>query len=234
MIEPKTRKDVVVLVADKDMESTLQGLLVRHRSLETRPIEFTVYRHPGRDSGCRTQGVPFLRSFCNQFEHAMLIFDHEGSGGESASAEKWEQNLEARTTGQRLGRSRRRHRTRSRTRDLGLERFPRSRPGRWMGRTNSRPSTWLVEEGYLDGPAREAQSPQGRFHHASLGFRKQPSSSLFTKLAQSVGFRRCHDRSIHQTQRTLQEWCPKADRVHDTNHTNHRYRHSAFSGRYRH
>ena len=120
MIEPKTRKDVVVLVADKDMESTLQGLLVRHQSLETRPIEFTMYRHPGRDSGCRTQGVPFLRSFCNQYEHAMLIFDHEGSGGESARLRNGNK-ISKGTRDQRMGRSRRRHRTRSRTRDLGLE-----------------------------------------------------------------------------------------------------------------
>ena len=61
-------------------------------------------------------------------------------------------------------------------------------------------------------------------HRAGL---KTAVISLFTKLAQSVGFRRCQDRAFVKLKRTLQEWCPKADRVHDPNHTNHRYRHSA-------
>jgi len=89
------RRDLVVLAADKDMELTLKGLLPRYQALGTRQIDFEIFMHPGHDPGCRAQGVEFLRNFCNQFEHAILIFDREGSGRDEQRVEDLETELEA-------------------------------------------------------------------------------------------------------------------------------------------
>ena len=41
-----TRRDLVVLAADKDMEHALRGLLSRHKSLPIRQIAFDIFVHP--------------------------------------------------------------------------------------------------------------------------------------------------------------------------------------------
>ena len=47
-----TRKDLVILAADKDLEHALQGLLARPRALDIRPIAFDVFVHPRHDAAC--------------------------------------------------------------------------------------------------------------------------------------------------------------------------------------
>ena len=55
-----TRRHLVVLAADKDMEHALRGLLSRHKSLPIRQIAFDIFVHPQHDAACATRGVPFL------------------------------------------------------------------------------------------------------------------------------------------------------------------------------
>jgi hypothetical protein len=78
-------KDLVALVPDQDYEKVLDGLLARHQALGIKPLTFQYYRHPNRDAGCRAKCTSFLRPFINQFEHALVMFDLEGSGVESQS-----------------------------------------------------------------------------------------------------------------------------------------------------
>ena len=86
--------DLVVLVADADIEQTILGLLSRPDRLGLPPVRWTVRRHPERDPGCRTGAVEFLRPFL-RFRHALVVFDREGSGS-SASREQTEAILEER------------------------------------------------------------------------------------------------------------------------------------------
>ena len=80
-----TRRDLVVLAADKDMEHALRGLLSRHKSLPIRQIAFDIFVHPQHDAACATRGVPFLSPLSQRYQHALLILDHEGSGRETMS-----------------------------------------------------------------------------------------------------------------------------------------------------
>ncbi len=87
--------DLVVLVADKDMEQTVRGLLARSPSLGIRAIpDARIFVHMGRDSGCRTQCQDFLRSLQKQYRFAIVIFDLEGSGGETSARSDLEQSIE--------------------------------------------------------------------------------------------------------------------------------------------
>ena len=87
-------RDIVLLVPDKNAEFTVRGALGRHQSLGIRPIDFDVIVDPGRDGGVRRRGAQILAVERNQFRHAALILDYEGSGA-TVSAVELEANLDA-------------------------------------------------------------------------------------------------------------------------------------------
>ena len=76
-------KDLVILVADRDMELALRGLLARPDAIRMRSIDVDVFVEPGHDPACALRGVEFLGHLEAQYRHALLMFDHEGSGRET-------------------------------------------------------------------------------------------------------------------------------------------------------
>ena len=92
-------KDLVVLVADKNMEHALRGLLQRPQALGIRPIDAEIYVHPRHDPGCLSEAHDFLRPFAGSHRHALVLFDHDGCGRESTApddlANQVRQRLEA-------------------------------------------------------------------------------------------------------------------------------------------
>ncbi|MEJ5295819.1 MAG: hypothetical protein WHT28_11335 [Fimbriimonadales bacterium] len=74
------KKDLVILVADRDMEQTLLGLLSRPKALGIREVSYDIFAHPGRDPGVFLQGAEFLRPFTDQYDFALVLFDREGCG----------------------------------------------------------------------------------------------------------------------------------------------------------
>ena len=92
-----TARDLVVLVADKDMQHALKGLLSRPQAMGTRPIAHDIYVHPLHDPACaRPEGVQFLSRFAAQYDHGLLLFDHEGSGCEATPAEELQNEIDRR------------------------------------------------------------------------------------------------------------------------------------------
>lgn len=73
-------KDLIILVADKNMQYAMLGGLGRPESLGIRPVSFDFRQHPGRDGGTRSNGAQVLALEKIRFSHAMMILDHEGSG----------------------------------------------------------------------------------------------------------------------------------------------------------
>lgn len=63
-------KDLVILVADKDMEMTMRGLLPRPQSLGIRAIQYDLYTHPQHDPGVRTHAAEFLRPYQKMYHNA--------------------------------------------------------------------------------------------------------------------------------------------------------------------
>src|SRR5437762_1447368 len=80
-------RDLVVLVPDKNTEYAVRGALGREQSLGIRPVDFSVIVDPGRDGGVRRRGTQILRVERQQFTHAVLIFDYEGSGAAIPAAD---------------------------------------------------------------------------------------------------------------------------------------------------
>lgn len=73
-------KDLVILVADKNIEFALRGALGRHKALAIRSISCEFRAHMGRDGGARSSGVEILALERRRFAHALLVFDLEGCG----------------------------------------------------------------------------------------------------------------------------------------------------------
>ena len=72
--------DLIILVADKDMEQAVAGVCARPAALNVREFTWQILVHPERDPGCLLGGVDFLRPFQRQFAHALLLFDRIGCG----------------------------------------------------------------------------------------------------------------------------------------------------------
>ena len=88
------RKDLLLVVPDKNTEFTLRGALPQHKAFGIRPVTFDIKVHPGRDGGVRTGGADLVRLLRAQFSHLIIIFDHEGCGAELQSVDSLQAELE--------------------------------------------------------------------------------------------------------------------------------------------
>lgn len=79
-------KDLIILVADKNMESAISGMSERPQKLGIRPISYDLFVHPRRDPGCRKEAHDFLRRFHRGYSFALVMFDHKGCGREGDQA----------------------------------------------------------------------------------------------------------------------------------------------------
>jgi hypothetical protein len=75
-------QDLVVLVADKNMQFALQGALARPQAVGIRPVTYEFRSHMGRDGGVRTSGAAVLAREAGRFRHALMLLDFEGCGQE--------------------------------------------------------------------------------------------------------------------------------------------------------
>ena len=94
MTEGPGRRDLYVLVADQDMRETMLKLLGRSKSLGIRPVTYTVERHLNRDPGCRTDALRYLHPRASKYRRALIVFDKEGCGRESATREEIQREVE--------------------------------------------------------------------------------------------------------------------------------------------
>ena len=87
--------DLIILVADKDTEQLLEGLLIRIPQTElTRSFDYKILKHPQRDGGVRTDAVDFLRTFMSDVQKLLIVFDYEGCGENQLNAVELEQKIE--------------------------------------------------------------------------------------------------------------------------------------------
>jgi hypothetical protein len=63
-------KDIIILVADKNTQFTIEGLLTRHLAFHITPVTkdtYDIYVHPLRDPGIYKAAANFLRPYQNQY-----------------------------------------------------------------------------------------------------------------------------------------------------------------------
>lgn len=203
------KKDLVILVADADMEQTMKGLLTRPRALGIRDgITVDVFRHPRRDPGIFHEAHEFLRPLQGQYRYALVMLDREGSGQEELSALEIEAEVQKRLN------------------DSG-----------WEGRSavvvlDPELEVWVfsdsphVIEVIADGDERFYREVLGTQLASGHGKPERPkevmeeilrrkriprSSALYKELAERVSFSKCLDPAFKRFRKNLQRWFPRGE-----------------------
>lgn len=205
---PLYGKDLVVLVADRNIEYAIKGLLERPRALRIRSVGFNIYKHPENDPGCRSHGVDFLRPFANQYHHALLVFDKAGCGREAMSRSDIENRLEIDLSAAGWG---------SRAATVVID--PEVENWVWsdsphvdsvLGWEGKQPPlrSWLLTQGFLSGGGSKPSQPKEAMDAALRQAQIPHSSSLFLQIAKRVSFERCDDPAFLKLKTTLTAWFP--------------------------
>ena len=202
------KRDLIVLVADKNMEAVINGLLSRHASLGIRTVTSDIRRHPEKDCGCRTGGIEFLSAFANQYEHALLMFDFEGCGVEAKTAQEIENEMEE-ALGNYWG-----DRGSVVVIDPELDIWVWSESphvDRVLGWADRTPNlrNWIVSQGYMLPDQEKPIRPKEALEKALYVAKKPRSSAIYQSLAERVSLARCSDRAFKKLRETLRRWFPE-------------------------
>ena len=202
-------KDLVLLVADKDMEHAVKGLLGRPEALGLcSGIVWDLFVHSGRDPGCLNRAHEFLRPLSALYHHAMVMFDRLGCGREKAGCEEL-----AGMVMDRLSRNGWDDRAHVVVIDPELEVWAWSRSPHvaaclgWEGQTHALRS-WLQEVGLW--PAEQTKPPRPKEAMlAALRERRRPySSSIYLELASRVSLQGHSETAFLQFVGALRAWFP--------------------------
>jgi len=203
------KQDLVALVADKDMEHTVRGLLSRPRALKMRPLSAEVYVQPEHDPGCYLRSHTFLKSMANRFAKAIVLFDRDGCGAEVRTRSELETEVE-----ERLENSGWRGRCGVVVLDPELEIWVWSDSPHvpellgWKAQNLSLPQ-WLKSKTFWHEGAAKPHAPKEAMQ-AALRFARLPrSASRYKQLAEAVSLHRCEDAAFLKLKRMLQAWFPE-------------------------
>lgn len=199
------KKDLVVLVADKNMEFAIRGILSRPHALMLHNVSIDLYVHPERDPGCLSRGHDFLRPFVASHGHALVLLDHQGCGRETVPVEELEKELETRLSvfGWQGA--------------AAIVIAPELENWVWsdsphvdhvLGWSGKSPTLreWLSERAYWQLGQTKPDRPKEAVEAAIRFVRKQRSSSLYFDLAAKVSLERCSDRAFLKLKSVLQSW----------------------------
>lgn len=207
-MKDKSLRDLVVLVADKDMEQAMQRVLQRPASLGISTLTHEIYTHPAHDGGCRTGSHELLRPLASQYRYALVLFDREGSGRDAYPREDLERQVEDQLAMNGwLGRC------------SVLVLDPELEIWVWtdspeldkvIGWASRQPTVreWLSSQGFTLNSDGKPNRPKEALRAALRHVRKQPSASLFAALAEKTSLSRCTDATFLKLKTTLRQWFP--------------------------
>lgn len=201
-------KDLIVLVADKNMEHTVRGLLQRPQALGVRAVDAEIFVHPRHDPGCVNEAHDFLRPFASSHRYALVLFDHDGSGREGiapdALADEVRHRLEANGWPGRAE---------------AIALAPELEVWVWsdspqvaacLGWAERQPSLrdWLAATGQWPAGQAKPADPKRAMEAALREARKPRSSAIYLDLARKVSLRGHNEPAFLRFSQTLREWFP--------------------------
>lgn len=201
------RRDLVVLVADKDMEHALKGILSQPGRVGMRPILRDILTHPEKDPGCLLRAHDFLRTFVNRYHHALVLFDFEGCGKENIDRQALEESLERRLAENGWE-----------DRAAAIVIAPELEVWVWgespkvrevLGWKDENLRGWLEQEGYTFSPLGKPDRPKEAMEAAIRQKRQPRSSAMFEKIASNVSLNKCVDPAFQRLCGLLREWFPE-------------------------
>ncbi len=202
---PKT--DLILLVADKNTSSALEGILKRPMSLGIREIRFEIHVHPESDPGCLKRSTDLLRLFAKTCEHGLVVFDRDGCGKEGKTRSDLEQEVQG-----NLARNGWNDRAEVIVIDPELETWVWSDSPHVSGELGWKEDApplraWLHQQGYLANEAEAKPTRPKEAMEAILRKTKTPrSSAIYNSLASKVSFDHCQDPAFQKLKTTLRAW----------------------------
>ena len=216
MTQAREPTDLLVLVADRNIEAAIRGLVARRKALGIRELTAEIRRHPRQDGGCLAEGVQYLNPLAATCRHALLIFDREGCGREDCSAAALENDLEG-----QLRAAGWHDRASVVVLDPELEIWVWSDSPHvdgalgWAGRQPDL-RHWLRRQGLLAPGQFKPIRPKEALEAALRIVRLPRSSSIYRALADKVSFKRCTDRAFLKLVDCLQRWFGEVARGEET------------------
>ena len=201
-------KDLVVLVADKNMKFGIDAILSRHDSLNIRNIFYDSFVHPLRDPGVYDKAGDFLRQFLREYSYALVFLDYEGSGQEQRSSHEIASKMK---TG--LEENGWQDRVEVIVFDPELEIWiwtesPHTADA--LGWDNySELKDWLTQQGIWQQNLPKPERPKEAMEKVLREKRIPRSSSIYREIAQNVSLDRCQDTSFTNLKNVLQQWFPR-------------------------
>ncbi len=204
--------DLVVLVADKNMEFAVKGILENHRKLgiHALPEERRTILQAQQDAGCFRRCDDLLRPFSKDFNHALVLLDREGSGKEKLSREEMESDIE-----NRLAISGWDDRAAAVVFDPELEIWVWSdspQVDEVLGWGTRMPSlrNWLISQNWLQPGTIKPTRPKEALEAVLREVKRARSSAIYLELTQKVSFQKCIDPAFLKLKKQLQDWFPKS------------------------
>jgi hypothetical protein len=207
------KRNLIVLAADKNTAQAVEGLLGRTASLQLRAVTFDILVHPQHDSGCYGQSPGVLGVYQKTHEHALVIFDREGSGQEQSTREELEAAAEQQLAvgwGSNAAVV---------VIDPELEAWLWSNSPHVATALGWRDTTkdvrqWLVEEEWLpDRTQVKPDRPKEALEAVLRHVRKPRSSAIYREIASKVSLATCTDPAFLKFRQTLAGWFPIAPAI---------------------
>ncbi len=199
-------RDLVALVADRNTEAALAGILGQPQKLNIRPVTWEIFVHPERDPGCFRRSPEFLSAIRGQYNHALVMFDRYGCGHEVLDSMELENDVES-----RLRRSGWGNCAAAVCLDPELECWIWSdsphveRVLGWKA-TKRELRSWLTLKGLWEPSSLKPSQPKKAMEAVLRYVRKPRSSVIYQQLAENVSFRRCSDRAFIRLIQVLRNW----------------------------
>ncbi len=206
-------KELIVLVADKNMQFAVEGLLTRHQAFRMRRLtreNFDIYVHPLRDPGVFKEAAAFLRPYQKQYQYALVLLDREGSGQENRTASEIADEIK--TSLERNG-------WKNRAEVIVLD--PELEIWAWVNSPHLATHTGWAElrslmnfvrnHGIWEANISKPSRPKEAFEALLREKRIQRSSAIYRKIAMDVSFRDCTDPAFLKIKTVLREWFHPGD-----------------------
>lgn len=201
-------KDLIVLVADKNMEYTIRAGLERSKSLGIRAVTFEVLQHVQRDGGVRSTGPELIRLRRRSYSHALVVLDHEGSGAKESPEE-----LEARLDNEL--------RPVWGTDAKAIAIVPELEAWVWGSDNALKPAlawphemsirAWVSAAGFTVSDEGKPDPPKDAFEAVLQECQVPRSSALYAEVAGRISIRACTDAALIRLRDQLRVWFSPAD-----------------------
>lgn len=199
-------KDLVVLVADKNMEFLIRGLFPRVPVIEQiQDFSYESLVHPYRDPGIYNDADDFLRPFTDKYSYAIIILDHAGCGREEKTREEIEGDIEDKLT--QAG---------WQDRACAIVVEPELENWVWVSEVRIAAAIswenttgiydWLHENNWKEPEAPKPTHPKEAFEAALRACRTPRSSAIYREISSQASYQQCQDPAFLKMMNQLREW----------------------------